>query len=288
MAKANLVRIVVVLVLASVLAMSAKGQAPRGPETVEVRNGSITLHALLWRPAGRGPFPAVLLNHGSGRTREELERLGPYERQAGVLGPVFAHHGYVFLYLFRRGVGPSADQGVSAVDRMNAEFAAHGPEARNRLQLRLLENEDMSDALSGLAFLKTLSGIDKSKIAVAGHSFGGSLTFLLAAREPKLRAVIIFSGAGYSWDRSAALRTRLNDAALHIAAPVFFIHAANDYSLAPGKELDARLAQLGKPHLLKIYPAFGQTAEDGHGFLYLGVSTWEPDVFAFLDKHMRK
>jgi dienelactone hydrolase len=279
---------VTVLVLAFGHAMTTEGQTLRGPETVEVHNGSITLHALLWRPEGRGPFPAVLLNHGSGRTREELERLGPYERQADVLGPVFARHGYVFLYLFRRGVGLSASQGANAVEKMNAEFAAHGQDARNALQLRLLENEDMSDALSGLAVLKALSAVDKSRIAIIGHSFGGALTFLLAARQPKLRAVIIFSGAGYSWDRSPALRTRLNDAAAHITAPVFFIHAVNDYSLAPGKDLDARLAQLGKPHLLKIYPPIGHTLEDGHGFLYTGVSTWEPDVFAFLDKQMRK
>jgi hypothetical protein len=66
------------------------------------------------------------------------------------------------------------------------------------------------------------------------------------------------------------------------------IHAANDYSVAPGKALDARLQQLGKPHLLKIYPPIGQTAEDGHAFPFLGVRTWEPYVFAFLDEHMRR
>ena len=42
---------------------------------------------------------------GSGRTREDLERLGPYayEGNAEKLGPLFARHGYVSLYLFRRG-----------------------------------------------------------------------------------------------------------------------------------------------------------------------------------------
>jgi hypothetical protein len=69
---------------------------------------------------------------------------------------------------------------------------------------------------------------------------------------------------------------------------VFFLHAANDYSLNPGKELDARLAQLGKPHRLKIYPPIGRTADDGHNFPLLGVSIWERDVFAFLDEYMRK
>jgi carboxymethylenebutenolidase len=280
--------ILAALVPMSELATTAEGQASRGPESVIVHNGSVTLHALLWRPLGRGPFPAVLLNHGSGRTREELQRLGPYEKQADLLGPVFARHGYVFLFLFRRGVGLSADQGTNAIDLMNSELAAHGQEARNTVQLQLLENREMSDALSGLAFLRALQEVDARNVAVIGHSFGGSLTLLMAEREPNLRAVVIFSGAGYSWDRSPQLRARLLTAVAHIGMPVFFIHAANDYSVAPGKALDARLQQLGKPHLLKIYPPIGQTADDGHGFLFLGVSIWEPDVFAFLDEHMHR
>jgi carboxymethylenebutenolidase len=282
------VLILVALAVASAVAPTAKGQTNGGPETVVVHSGSTALHALLWRPQGRGPFPAILLNHGSGRTRSELEQLGPYERQADLLGPMFARHGYVFLFLFRRGVGLSSDQGTNAVDLMNAEQAAHGPEARNTLQLRLLEDREMGDALAGLAFVRALPEVDARNVGLIGHSFGGSLTLLLAEREPNLRAVVIFSGAGYSWDRSPQLRERLLTAEEHIGAPVFFIHAANDYSVAPGKALDARLQQLGKPHRLKIYPPIGHTADDGHAFPFLGMSIWEPDVFAFLDDRMRR
>jgi cephalosporin-C deacetylase-like acetyl esterase len=119
----------------------------------------------------------ILLNHGSGRTREDLERLGPYEQNAKKLGPVFARHGYVFLYLFRRGVGLSADQGANAVHLMNSESAANGQVARNALQL--LENREMADALSGLKFLRELPYVDARDVAVVGHSFGGSLTLLI-------------------------------------------------------------------------------------------------------------
>lgn len=108
------------LVLTSGLATGAQGQASGEPATVVVRNGTLTLRALLWRPRGHGPFPAVLFNNGSGRSRAELERLGPYERLADAVGPVFARHGYVFLYLFRRGVGLSADQGTSTPTRARA------------------------------------------------------------------------------------------------------------------------------------------------------------------------
>ena len=268
--------------------VTSMGQKSYGPETVVVHNGPVALHAMVWRPQGSGTFPAILLNHGSGRSREQLERLGPYERNAETLGPVFSRHGYVFLYLFRHGVGPSSDQGANAFDLMNRESAEHGQETRNTLQLRLLENREMDDALSGLKFLRSLPYVDARKIALVGHSFGGSLTVLLAEREPNLRAVVIFSGAGYSFDGSPALRARLFTAIDRIATPVFFIHAENDYSLSSGKVLDARRKQMGKPHRLKIYPPIGQTVDDGHDFLHLGVNIWEPDVFAFLDENMRK
>jgi carboxymethylenebutenolidase len=273
---------VAALVFSVPLETTAMGQSIDGPETVEVHNGPVTLHALVFRPRGRGPFPAILLNHGSGRTAAELKQLGPYERNAGKLGPLLVRHGYVFLYLFRRGVGLSTDQGVSSVDLMNSKVAAHGQEARNALQLRLLEDREMSDALSGLKFLRALPYVGAHDVGVVGHSFGGSLTVLMAERDPDLRAVVVFSAAGYSFDRSPELRQRLLTAVDHIAAPVFFIHAQNDYSLSSGKILDARRKQLGKQHRLKIYPPIGKTVEEGHEFLHLGMSIWEPDVFRIL------
>ena len=274
--------VLVLLFFACTLARAAEG-----PETVTVRSGSVTLRAYLWRPPGRGPFPAILLVHGSGRTREDLARLGPYERQADALGPVFARHGYVFVYLFRRGVGLSADQGTSAVELMDREAAAHGIEARNALQLELLEGPDMDDSRAGLAFIRSLPDVDTRRLAVVGQSFGGSLTVLLAEREPSVRAFVAFAAAGNSWARSVPLRARLLAALARAAAPIFFVYAANDYSVAPGQALDARLQELGKPHRLKIYPAVGHTADDGHGFLYNSVSVWEADVFQFLDDATR-
>jgi dienelactone hydrolase len=276
------------LVLTAMLGATALAQSVSSGETVVVNNGPVTLHALLWRPQGKGPFPAILLNHGSGRTPEELKQLGPYEKQADVLGPTFARHGYVFLYLFRRGVGLSADAGTSVIELLDREFAAHGQQGRNALQMKLLENGDLTDAQAGLAFLRSLPEVDRRKIAVIGQSFGGTLTLIQAEREPKLRAVLIFSGSGYSWERSPELRERLFAAVARIQSPVFIIHAENDYSLRPGKELDARRAELGKPHRLKIYPPIGKTLEDGHGFLYTGVTIWEPDVFGFLDENMKR
>jgi dienelactone hydrolase len=267
---------------------AAEHPTPGRPEIVAIENGPVTLHGMLWRPEGSGRFPAILINHGSGRSPEELRRLGPYEGQAETLGPVFARHGYVLLFLFRRGVGLSSDQGTSAVDLMNSAVAAQGQDARNALQLDLLEGREMGDAQSGLAFLRHLPYVDAQKLALVGHSFGGSLTLLMAEREPQLRAVVVFSAAGFSWEHSPSLQSRLLAAVEHATAPIFLIHAANDYSTASGRALAARLDGLGKPHRLKIYPPCGETADDGHNFPFLGLDSWEPDVFAFLDEQMRR
>ena len=256
------------------------------PEIVMVRDGAVTLHGMLFRPPGRGPFPAVLLNHGSGRNKHDLARLGPYENQAEALGPLFARHGYVLLFLFRTGVGLSADQGTNTIDLLD-QAAARGEDERNALQLQLLEKRELSSAMAGLAFLRTRRDVDRRRLALVGHSFGGSLTVMQAEREPDVRAAVVFSGGGYSWDRSPPLRARLLAALEHVRAPMFFIHAANDYSINPGKALDARLAQLGKPHQVKIYPPVGTTADEGHALPLTGITIWERDVFAFLDRNLK-
>ena len=210
----------------------------RRPELITIRSGKATLHGHVWRPAGKGPFAAVLINHGSGRTPDDLKRIGPYEQQSETLGPVFARHGYVCVFLFRRGVGPSTDQEGNAVDAMNREFAAHGQSARNALQLKLLEGREMDDARAALAFERP--DVDPHRMAIIGHSFGGSLSVLMTEREPTLRAAVVFSLAGYSWDRSPELRVRLLEAARRTSVPLLFIHAENDYSTNSGKSLDSR------------------------------------------------
>jgi carboxymethylenebutenolidase len=274
------------IALGSPIAARAEGQ---GPDTVVVQSGALSLRALLWRPEGRGPFPAVLFNHGSwprdtrsGRPAREIFA------QAASLGPVFARHGYVFLFLFRRGAGLSAGQGTHAGDLLERELAANGQAARNRLQVRLLERDELTDALAGLAFLRALPEVDSQRVAVAGHSFGGSLTLLLAERDSTLAAAVDFAGAAASWEPSPELRARLLTAVGATTVPIFFIHAANDYSLAPGKALAAEMARLGKPHRIKIFPPFGTTASQGHNLVDLSPVTWERDVFAFLDEHLRR
>jgi dienelactone hydrolase len=244
---------------------------------IVVSSGTLQLTGLLWRPAGSGPFPAVLFTHGGGR---------PDPAQAEVLGPVFAKHGYVFLYLFRRGAGLSSTQGENMRDVLDREEQARGVEASRRLQLVLLTTDHLSDVINGLAVLKHVAGVDATRVAVAGHSFGGQLALLAAERDHSLGACVTFAAAAQSWDGFPELQERLIAAVRNIRTPIFLTHAANDFSTAPGQALAAELTRLKQPHELRIYPAVGDRPGAGHGAVYSDVRTWETDVFRFLDEHL--
>lgn len=275
------------ILFALALSNNALGQAPNGtaPQIVEVASGRLHLKAFLWKPAGPGPFPAVLFNHGrSYRPQQHTPKLTIAEA-AKILGPVFVKHGYVFLYLFRRGEGLSADQGPFIGDLLQREEDTKGAEARRHLQVVLVTTDHLDDACAGVAFLKNLPEVDPHRIAVAGHSFGGQLTLLVAERDRTVRAAVAFGPAAASWDGSPELRARLLAAVRKISVPVMLIHTKNDYSVAPGHAMADQLARLSKPQVLKIYPPVGTTQSEGHNFLYTDIGLWESDVFGFLDSH---
>ena len=66
------------------------------PAVVSFASGQLTLHGLMYKPEGSGPFPAILYNHGSAA--------GMLSQQAfDALGPVFVRRGWVFFGPYRRG-----------------------------------------------------------------------------------------------------------------------------------------------------------------------------------------
>ena len=159
-------------------------------------------------------------------------------------------------------------------------------QARNDLQLKLLDSE-LNEIIAALALLRSRRDVDPRRIAIAGHSFGGSLTLLAAERDSTLRAAVLFGAASANWDGSPKLQQWLLDAVRHSRVPPLFVYAANEYSIAPAKVLGAELDKLGKPHRVMIYPALGTTAAQGHDLVYRSIATWQRDVFAFLAEHMR-
>ncbi|MFI4889355.1 MAG: alpha/beta hydrolase family protein [Steroidobacterales bacterium] len=276
---------IITVLLMMLVSGVAFGQARQSaaPETVVIPSGVLKLKAFLWKPAGQGPFPAVLFNHGRSDDPQHQTRDRTITATARILGPVFAKHGYVFLHPFRRGEGLSAGQGSFIGDLLQREELARGEEARKHLQFVLLTTDHLDDGMASLFYLKSLPEVDSHRVAVAGHSFGGQITLLEAEQDPAVRAVVIFGAAAHSWSGSEEIRASMLAAAAKIRVPILILHAANDYSVAPGQALDGELARLGKPHLLKIYPPVGESANAGHNFLYTNISLWEDDVFRFLD-----
>ncbi len=280
---AKLIAIVFIVACFSIECLHAQNFAP--PDTVSVQSGKLMLKGLLYRPAGSGLFPTVIFCHGSYGGSDTIH--DPNQNIA-LLGPVFAGKGYIFLGLLRRGVGLSKGQGVNSTELMDKAFKEKGQEARNEVQLEHLQTDQLQDMISGLAFLRKRKDVDINRIAIIGHSFGGSLALLVAEHDPSLKAVVVFSPAGYSWNLSPQLRAHLINAVKNITAPIMIIHAQNDYSTNPGYALDSVMSKLNKPHVLKIYPKFGNTVSEGHSLIFLSIETWKADVFNFLNKSFQR
>ena len=114
------------------------------------------------------------------------------------------------------------------------------------------------------------------------------LTLLSGDHDSTIRAIVTFAAGANSWHASKELRQRTLASVDKTSAPIMLLYAANDFDTAPGTEIAAELDRLGKPHLLKIYSAVGQTSDDGHNMLYRAIPQWEPDVFQFLDANVKR
>jgi carboxymethylenebutenolidase len=275
------IAIIFITSLCSVERISA--QDLKSQDTVSVQSGSLTLKALLWRPVGKGPFATIIFCHGSYASDDTIQ--DPI-KEASVLGPLFAGRGYIYFALFRRGVGLSKGEGLNGADLMDSAFKKSGQKGRNEVQLQQLENAQMQDMMAGIAYLKKIPDSDTTRMAIMGHSFGGSLALMIAEHWPGLKAVIVFSPSGYSWNFSPSLRSKLISAVKNTGSHIMIIHAQNDYSTNPGYSLDSVLNQLHKKHILEIYPAFGNSANEGHNVIFLNSKIWEADVFKFLEDNL--
>ena len=136
---------------------------------------------------------------------------------------MFARHGYVFLWLHRQGTGLSSAQGVSdgikwrkrSKPKELKDAIASAPTARERA--------DGLRATAALARLRARDDVDTRRIGVVGHSFGGSLSVLMAARDSRgIRAVVIFGGAAGSWTQSTVLSPASAQlSGTHVSARIF-------------------------------------------------------------------
>ncbi len=249
-------------------------------DVVTFPSGDITLHGVVYKPKGTGPFPAIVYNHGSAA--------GMLSKQAfDALGPVFASHGWVFFGPYRRGQGLSAAAGPFIGDQLDAASKHGGTSARSATMVRLLQTDHLNDQLSAAAWLRKQNFVQHDRIAVAGNSFGGIET-VLGAEQGNYCAAIASAAGAQTWAQAPELQSVMTRAVRNAKAPVFFFQAANDYDLSPSKTLSEAMKAAHKTYEMKIYPAFGKSTGDGHTFGYFGSAVWADDVFRFLNQQCGK
>ena len=131
---------------------------------VTVGSENWPLPGILTLPKGEGPFPAVILVHGSGPNDmdETIGENKPFKDLAWGL----------------------ASKGV-AVLRYEKRTKAHLAQMTELMASITVEQETVEDAVLAAALLKTQDGIDPQRIFVLGHSLGGMLAPRIAAFVPE-------------------------------------------------------------------------------------------------------
>ncbi|HEY0512347.1 MAG TPA: alpha/beta fold hydrolase [Thermoanaerobaculia bacterium] len=135
--------------------------------------GEWALPGTLAVPVGPGPFPAVVLVHGS----------GPNDRDETVEGNK----------PFRDLAWGLASRGV-AVLRYEKRTRQHGAKL-GAVKNFTVRQETIDDALAAAALLRHTEGIDPKRVFVLGHSLGGLLIPRIGQGDPLLAGLIVLAGA---------------------------------------------------------------------------------------------
>lgn len=189
-------------------------QMPKPPfpyrsEDVAYENlaGNVRLAGTLTTPRGTGPFPAAVLITGSGsQDRDET---------------VFNHKPFLVLAdaLTRRGVA------VLRVDDRGVGGTTGSPKTSTTLDYA-------GDVETGLSFLRSRPEIDPKAVGLIGHSEGGVIGPLVAARSSDSVAyVVMLAGTGLPGEEILYLQGRLLGKAM----------GADDAALARERALQERL-----------------------------------------------
>jgi hypothetical protein len=157
---------------------------PYKEEEVTIKSGAVTLAGTLTLPASGTPGPAVVMITGSGPQNRDEEIFG--FKIFRVIADHLTRRGIAVLRLDDRGVGGSSG---STSQSTTADFA--------------------DDTLAGVKFLQARQEIDRRRIGLMGHSEGGLVAPMLAARVPDVAFIILMSGPGQTGEQTMLAQSEL-------------------------------------------------------------------------------
>jgi dienelactone hydrolase len=189
-------------------------------------------HDAIYRPAGEGPFPAVILLHGCAGVR----------RKDTQWAEAFRQQGYVVL----------------VVDSLSGRGITTREDRRKIcLGLDLWGSTRAGDLLASLTYIRTLPFVDAERIAVVGWSHGAwaALDFLASASPGMvegLRAVVAF----YPY---CGIASRATWRGFGVDVPVLMLLADGDSIVSTSSclRLAEGQAERGRPVTAKVYNEVG-------------------------------
>ncbi len=140
---------------------------------VTVGTGRWTLPGTLTLPVGAGPFPAVVLVHGSGPSDRD-ETVGQNEPFKDLA-----------LGLASRGIA------VLRYEKRTRQYQGQLNDVANFT----VKDETIEDALAAVDLLRKDPSVDPRRVFVLGHSLGGMLAPRIGAADPQIGGLIILAGA---------------------------------------------------------------------------------------------
>lgn len=128
------------------------------PQLVTYKSNGFDVQGLMYRPAGSGPFPAIIYNHGS---------VTPYDPSWSLARVQSLNESGKYVVLATAYRGDIGSEGTLSINL-----------------------GDVNDILAGIEYLKSKSYVDANRLGMFGESRGGASTLLAAERTSELKAVV--------------------------------------------------------------------------------------------------
>lgn len=265
--------------LAMLLALALPAQAAPAETVmrVPVLSGveQAYIDVTVFRPEGAGPFPVLVLSHGSPRSAEARRAEG--RQRLAAQSERFVAMGFAVLVPTRRGYGESGGQWAEAYGRCSApDYFRAGLETARDLRAAL-------DAVRGEPWA------DTGRIVLAGQSAGGFASVAAASTGiDGLVGVVNFAGGRGSLSPGQVCgEEQLVEAMARYGSrarvPSLWIYSRNDNYFGPqlARRMHGAFVQSGGSAEFFEAPATGL---DGHGYFARAMDDWAPRVEDFLTR----